>query len=134
MIVLDASAVGHWLLTTRLPTPRLIEQFTGEATLAAPHLLDAEVGHLIRRHALTGLISGGRAQSALEDYLALPIDRYAHMALLPRAFELRANATVYDALYLALAEALGATLLTRDRRLARIPGVAAHVEVVTNGA
>ncbi|MGH6897644.1 MAG: PIN domain-containing protein [Geminicoccaceae bacterium] len=53
---------------------------------------------------------------------------------MPRAFELRDNATIYDALYLALAEVLEAPLLTRDRRLARVPGVAARVEVVTNGS
>jgi predicted nucleic acid-binding protein len=53
---------------------------------------------------------------------------------LPRTFTLRANATIYDALYPALAEALEAPLLTRDARLARIPGIATHVEVVADGA
>ena len=134
MIVVDASVIGHWLLTTRVPTGKLIEQFAGEAPLAAPHLLDAEVGHLIRRHALIGRISSNRAWIALQDYLALPIERYPHTNLLPRAFELRDNATMYDALYLALAEILEAILLTRDKRLARVPGVTAQVDVVANGA
>jgi predicted nucleic acid-binding protein len=134
IVVVDASLIGHWLLTTRLPGYELIERFAGEASLAAPHLLDAEIGHLIRRHALTGIIPTSRARIALEDFLALPIDRYPHMALLPRAFELRDNATMYDALYLALAEALEAPFLTRDRRLARVPGVAAQVEVIVDGA
>ena len=134
ILVVDASVIGHWLLSTRLPPHLMITEFAGSASLAAPHLIDAEVGHLLRRHALLGRISARRARIALRDYLALPVDRYPHLALLPRAFALRDNATIYDALYLALAEALEATLLTRDRRLARIPGIGAHVEVVTNGA
>ncbi len=68
--------------------------------------------------------------SALAEFLALSIDRYPHTLLLSRAFDLRDNATIYDALYLALAEALGATLLTGDKALARVPGVAARVEVI----
>ena len=134
IIVVDASVLGHWLLTTRQPPRLLVEQLTDGASMSGPHLIDAEVGHLLRRHTLAGNVSAARARIALADFLALPIYRYGHTALLPRAFELRNNATVYDALYLALAEALRAPLLTRDRRLARIPGVAARVEVVTDGA
>ena len=100
--------------------------------MSAPHLIDAEVGHLLRRHTLVGTLSAARARVALEDFLTLPIERFPYTALLPRAFELRDNATIYDALYLSLAEVLEAPLLTRDRRLARVPGVAARVEVVTN--
>jgi predicted nucleic acid-binding protein len=133
-LVLDASVIGHWLLTTRVPTREIVGQWARRGSLAAPHLLDAEVGHLLRRHVLTGLASIARATIALDDFVALPIERYPHTTLLPRAFELRDNVTIYDALYLALAEALEATLLTRDRRLTRIPGLAARVEVVANGA
>ena len=134
ILVVDASVIGHWLLTTRVPAREIAEQYVRGALLAAPHLLDAEVGHLLRRHVLTGVASLGRARIALKTFLALPIERHPHATLLPRAFELRDNATIYDALYLALAEVLEATLLTRDRRLARIPGVAAQVQVVADGA
>ena len=75
-------------------------------------------GHVVRRHVLLA-----RSAPGARPYRPLP-----------RAFELRDNATMYEALYLALAEALEATLLTRDRRLARIPGVAVQVDVVANGA
>jgi predicted nucleic acid-binding protein len=134
ILVVDASVIGHWLLTTRVPISELPEHYVGGALLAAPHLLDAEVGHLLRRHVLTGVARLARARIALETFLALPIERYPHATLLPRAFDLRDNATIYDALYLVLAEALQAPLLTRDRRLARVPGVAAQVRVVGNGA
>jgi predicted nucleic acid-binding protein len=61
------------------------------------------------------------------------IERHSHLPLVQRAFELRDNATIYDALYLTLAEILGATLLTRDAGLARVPGVSAAVEVIRSG-
>jgi predicted nucleic acid-binding protein len=131
LIVVDASVVGHWLLTH--PPSRLPASWGGDAELAAPHLIDAEVGHAIRRHLLMGLISADRARIALEDFMVLPIERYPHTALLPRAFALRDNATIYDALYLALAEALGARLLTRDRALLTVPGIDVSVELAANG-
>jgi predicted nucleic acid-binding protein len=132
--VVDASVIGHWLLSTRLPPRLIVSELADQAPLAAPHLIDAEVGHLLRRQALLRKVSDERARIALDDHLALPILRCGHQALLPRAFALRDNATINDALYLALAEALEAPLLTRDARLARIPGVAAHVEVIADGS
>ena len=131
MIVVDASVVAHWLLTRQpLRVPMVLD---ADVELAAPHLIDAEVGHTIRRHLLMGLISAQRAEIALEDFMVLPIERYAHTSLLPRAFALRDNATIYDALYLALAEALGARLLTRDKALMTIPGIEIAIEVMANG-
>jgi predicted nucleic acid-binding protein len=70
------------------------------------------------------------ALSALDDLTRLELTRHPHTALLARAFELRDNATMYDALYLALAELLEATLVTRDQSLARIPGLDAEVQVI----
>ena len=70
-----------------------------------------------------------RAALALDDLAALPLQRYPHDMLVARIWELRKNATAYDAAYLALAESLGATLVTCDARLARVQGVAAKVEV-----
>ncbi len=71
-----------------------------------------------------------RATAAFEDLADLPIRRFPHTELLPRAFELRANATVYDGIYLALAEALEAPLLSYDAALADVPGCDAAVEIL----
>jgi predicted nucleic acid-binding protein len=131
LIVVDASVVIDLLLDRGSDVRRVWESppVAGEP-LAAPHLLDAEVGHALRRAVLRGLLPTSWALSALEDLMRLRLTRHPHTALLPRAFELRDNATLYDALYLALAEVLEATFVTRDRRLARIPGVEARVEII----
>lgn len=75
-------------------------------------------------------IMAGRARDGLADFPGLPLPRYPHTLLPDRPWCLRRNATAYDAAYLALAEALGATLLTCDAALASVPGNSARVEVV----
>ena len=130
MIVLDASAVLEVLLAT--PVGGMIEEriFSGEETLHAPHLLDLEVAQVLRRYNASGEMDGERGRIALQDLSDLPIHRYPHEVLLPRIWELRHNDTAYDAAYLALAEALPAPLLTRDARLASVPGHAVSVELM----
>jgi len=98
-------------------------------TLHAPHLIDLEIAPVLRRWERTGDIDARRAAQALDDLADLPLARYAHLVLLPRIRALRRNVTAYDAAYPALAEALGATLVTRDCALARAPGHKARVEV-----
>lgn len=130
MLVVDASVIVDLVLDLPPHAARIGARLRADAALAAPHLLDAEVANVLRNRVLRGKMPSAGALSALSEFLALSIERYAHPPLLPRAFELRDNATMYDALYLALAEALGATFLTRDQALARVPGVDAKVEVI----
>ena len=129
MIVVDASAILELLLRT--PAAAAVERrlFGGRETLHAPHLLDVEVAHVLRRYALAGDVSAKQGSEALEDLEDLSLRRYPHDVLLPRVWELRANLTAYDAVYVALAEALDAPLLTRDRRLAGAAGHRARVEM-----
>jgi len=75
-------------------------------------------------------VDAERGREALADLADFPLRRYPHDFLLPRVWELRNNLTAYDAVYVALAEALGAPLLTRDRRIAAAPGHDAQVELV----
>ena len=130
MIVVDASALLEMLLRT--PAAEQVEErLLGKRdTLHAPHLLDVEVAQVLRRYAGSGEIDAERGRAALADLVDLPIRRYPHEFLLPRAWEIRHNFTAYDAVYVALAEALDATLVTRDRRLAAAPGHQARVEVI----
>jgi predicted nucleic acid-binding protein len=130
VIVIDASAVLEALL--RMPAAGAVEArlFDPLETLHAPHLLDVEVAHVLRRYAAIGEIDGERGRTALADLADLPLRRYPHDFLLPRVWELRSNLTAYDAIYVALAEALDAPLLTRDKRLAASSGHRARVELV----
>ena len=129
MIVLDASVAVDVLLRTpgsEAAAERVIE---AEGGLHAPQLIDLEVAQVLRRFVKAGLYPA-RAQEALDVFTVFPLRRYAHTPLLARIWELRENLTAYDAAYVALAEGLGAALLTRDARLARAPRLRAKVEVV----
>lgn len=84
---------------------------------------------MLRRFVRRGELFPERARQALEDFAALPLERYSHELLLSRVWRLRDNLSAYDAAYVALAEILGARLLTRDGRISRAPGHTAQVEV-----
>ncbi|HEY3908422.1 MAG TPA: type II toxin-antitoxin system VapC family toxin [Stellaceae bacterium] len=130
MIVVDASALLEALLQT--PAAAAVEErlFGDELPLHAPHLIDLEVTQVLRRYEATGRVEAARCQDALDDLQNFSLRRYQHDVLLPRVWELRHNITAYDAAYVALAEALGATLLTRDRRLATASGHRARIDLV----
>jgi len=129
VIVLDASAAVDWLLQTS--AGRQIEKriFSRNQSLHAPHLLDLEVGQVLRRLVREDAIPAQRAEEAIRDLLDLRVTRYPHFLLLPRIWQLRDNFSTYDAAYVVLAEELDATLITRDARLASAPGHRARVEL-----
>jgi len=131
MIVLDASAVVELLLDT--VAGRRVATLISDANMGlhVPHLLDVEACSALRRLARDKVIETADAEAAIEDLLALDLQRHSHEGMLERAWSLRENLTSYDAMYVALAEALDATLITCDRRLAGATGIKARVEVVT---
>jgi predicted nucleic acid-binding protein len=130
VIVVDASAFLALLL--RHPAHETIEDrmFVEGQTVHAPHLVDLEIAQVIRRYVARREIDLARGELAMADFEDMPLSRYPHTALLPRIWSLRDNLTAYDAAYVALAEALDAPLLTRDRRLGAASGHRAKVEVV----
>jgi predicted nucleic acid-binding protein len=118
MIVLDASAAIDWLLQTAAGKEIEERIYSRGESLHAPHLLDIEVAQVLRRLVREGGVSAPRADQAIEDLSDLRVTRYPHFVFLPRIWRLRDNFTAYDAAYVALAENLRATLVTRDARLA----------------
>lgn len=130
MIVVDASVILEVLLATPAAGSLQNRLFAARQSLHAPHLLDLEVAQVLRRYFLAGRLTADRGATALEYLSGFPIARYPHDVLLARIWELRHNFTAYDAAYLALAEALRAPLLTRDRALASLAGHTARAQLV----
>lgn len=131
MIVLDASAAIEWLFQS--PAGIKIDKriLSVSETLHAPHLLDVEIAQVLRRYVRDKIVTAERGEEALQDLNDMPLRRYAHDFLIFRVWELRATVTAYDAVYIALAEALDAPLLTCDRKVASASGHSANVEVVS---
>ena len=133
MIVIDASAAIEWVLQTPKGAEveaRIFRKRGGSLRLHAPHLLDVEVAQVLRKHVAKGLVSEGRGQTALQDFLQIQMRRYPHELLLERVWALRRNLTAYDAVYVALAEALDMPLLTCDANLGGAAGHRARIDVV----
>lgn len=128
MTVLDTSAVVDYLLGTGSST-RVAALMDEEQPAAAPDLLVLETLAVLRRDVSRGVLSEGRALGALEDLGDLSVDLFPTLPLRGRAFELRANLTAADGLFVALAEALGEPLATKDRGLADAARKHAGVEV-----
>jgi predicted nucleic acid-binding protein len=130
VIVVDASALLELLLQTPLGTRVEARLFRGRDEFHAPHLADVEVTQGLRRLARAGEVSPARAAEAIADLADLDLHRHPHVDLLMRAWKLRQNITAYDAMYVALAEALDAPLVTCDRPLAGTAGHGATIEAI----
>lgn len=129
MIVVDASVLATALGDDGPDGDRARSRLRGEL-LAAPHLIDLEVGSVWRRLVAAGSMDLRRAGLALVDLYELPIRRARHRDLLQRCWELRSNLSIYDAAYVALAEALETTLLTADARIKQAPGPRCNIDVL----
>ena len=129
MLVVDASVLVVALADDGPDGDQARARLRGER-LVLPELADLEIVSVLRRQIRAGAIDTRRAGLALEDLAALPARRAPHRPLLARCWELRDNLTVYDAAYVALAEAMQATLLTGDRRLSGASGPQCPIEVL----
>jgi predicted nucleic acid-binding protein len=129
VIVVDASVLTVALADDGADGDAVRARLRGEA-LTAPEVVDLEVVSALRRLHAAGRLDDRRARLAIDDLRDLPLERAPHGPLLPRCWELRENLTVYDAAYVALAEAFDTALLTGDTRLADAPGPRCAVELV----
>ena len=130
MIVSDASAIIEILLRTPLAERCQNRLLQAGEILCAPYLLDIEVTQVLRRYEAKSEISAERGMEALDDLRDLSISRFPHEPFLPRVWQLRHNLSAYDAVYIALAELLGASLITCDSRIAGAHGHHAKVVVI----
>jgi predicted nucleic acid-binding protein len=99
-------------------------------TVHVPHVIDIEIAQVLRRYVLRGVIDEGLGATALRRWMDFDVERHPHQPFLGRIWRLRANVTAYDAVYLALVEALSTELVTGDRGLADVPGAAVAVKLI----
>lgn len=129
MFVLDASGAIELVLNTAAGK-RIASRMDDPAqTVHAPHLIDVEVAHVLRRYALLGALSNARCEQALSHWRELDIERHSHDLFLDRMWQLRHNVSAYDATYVALTEALSTLLVTGDVRLLQVPGLTIRIEL-----
>ncbi len=130
MIVIDASAVLEWLLGLPL-AGGVAERFAdADQTLHAPHLLGVEVAQVVRRHVASGEVSPARGAEAIADLADLDVAHHPHEPLLPAMWQFRANLTMYDAAYVALAQTLDCPLVTLDAGMAAASAISVSDGVV----
>ena len=133
MIVADASALLVALADDG-PDGALARNLLRGDRLIAPELIDLEIASALRGREQAGKVGQARAVVALESLRFLPIQRVSHVPLVDRCWELRKNLTIYDAVYVALAEVTGARLITADARLGRSTGPRCAIEVLSGSA
>lgn len=122
MIVLDASVLANVVADDGPDGAKARQEMRAAGAVAAPDLVDVETVAVLRKRWIAKSLSDRRFASAVEDLAALDFDRYPAIHFARRAYELRANVTPYDAMYVAVAELLDCELLTTDRRLAKASG------------
>lgn len=128
VLVVDASVVVDLLARFR-PQPLEELLWAPDTVLAAPELIDVEVLNALRKLDQTGAIPPSRSAGLPALIRGLRLRKYRHDSLLDGIWALRGNVTVYDAAYVTLARLLKATLVTRDKRLAHVPGLGVQVTV-----
>ena len=129
MLIIDASCLYHVLIDTG-QAAYIRDRMARDSEHAAPHVIDVEVLGVIRREFLLGRLDATAANQSVADLRDWRGQRFGHQALLERAWELRQNVRGWDAMYVALAEALQAPLLTTDERLARVSGLDCSIELM----
>ncbi len=128
MVIVDASCL-YDILARKHNARRIEVHLATEPDQAAPHCIDVEVISVIRRDFRLGRLDFTAASQAVHDLRDWRGHRFGHLLLLERAWELRDNVRSWDAMYVALAEAFQAPLLTTDERLANAMGPRCSVEL-----
>jgi predicted nucleic acid-binding protein len=130
LLVLDASIVIELLVNGRRAARIRQRLESSSESWHAPQLIDVEVVQVLRRYALRGWMDPGHGEAAIRVLRDFDLVRHEHDWMLPRVWQLRSNLTAYDAVYLALAEALPARLLTADRAFASVASKQVTVELI----
>jgi predicted nucleic acid-binding protein len=129
MLVVDASCL-YEVVAGGSGAEAIRQRLSSDADQAAPHIVDVEVFNVVRREYRAGRLDATAASQAIEDLQDWPGERFSHRLLLDRAWELRDTVRGWDTMYVALAEALEAVLITTDRRLGAATSPRCEIEVL----
>jgi len=129
MLVVDASCL-YEVVAGGSEAETIRQRLASDADQAAPHIVDVEVFNVVRREFRAGRLDNTAASQAIADLQDWPGERFSHRLLLDRAWELRDTVRGWDAMYVALAEALGAVLITTDQRLGAANSPRCEIEVL----
>lgn len=129
MLIVDASCLYEVVADT-IRADDVRARLAADPDHAAPSVVDVEVVSVIRRDYLLGHLDATAARQAVDDLRDWPGERFGHRPLLGRAWELKGSLRMWDAFYVALAEALQGTLITADGRLATARGPRCAIDVV----
>jgi predicted nucleic acid-binding protein len=129
MLIVDASCL-YEVVADAAAAEQVRARLADDDDQAAPHVIDVEVLGIIRRDQMLGRLDPTAAAQAVADLRDWPGERFGHRSLLARAWELRGTVRSWDAMYVALAEAFSATLITLDDRLARARGPRCQIEAI----
>lgn len=130
MIVVDASVLANALADDEDDGNTARDELRAAAGVAAPDLVDVETVSVLRKQWLRRTLTDERFAAAITHLQQLGFERVPTLRLMPRAFELRANVSAYDACYVALAEGLGCELITVDQRLATATGPRCPIRIL----
>lgn len=130
MIVLDASVLLDALVRSDGHGDRARDRLERDLDHHAPHIVKAEAVSGLRKLTAKGEVAERQCSPLIRQIMDLHIDTYPIEGFIPRIWALRANLTVYDAWYVALAEVLEIPLVTTDHRLARAPGIDCDVDLI----
>lgn len=134
LYVVDASAILKWTFQSESGSQEAVDLITdyvaGRVNLVGPHQLLYEVATAIRRKILDGAVTPRNARDSLIDFLALRISTENPDGLIITAYDycFRYPISLYDSLYVALAQIHHCSLITDDERLlravgSRLPGI-----------
>lgn len=129
MIVVDASALVEWTLRTSAGQSVAAELRHSEGATHSPGFATVEAASALRRLEMREVITSQRAEMSFLTIRQLRLVRHDPHHFLGRAWALRPVLTSYDAVYVALAEALQVPLVTCDARLARSHGHTADIRL-----
>ncbi|MXW95535.1 MAG: type II toxin-antitoxin system VapC family toxin [Acidimicrobiaceae bacterium] len=131
MIVVGASVLADFVADDGPGGTRARQVVSEAREVSIPDVADVETVAVLRKRLIGQTLTDNQFAAAIDDLASLPFRRYPSLPLLGRAYELRATVTVYDAVYVALAESLGCSLLTADARLARASGPRCKIQVLS---